>query len=359
METHTMSDQTSFVKCLRGEKTDWLRENHPWAFLLLGYIADKAIWVENHPSGLQPGEVEIGNFKKCGIPTEGIYRSALKQLLYSGKVEKVTSNRNCKNTTTSRTTSKTVVRLISSDVYDININLKNDLSNDLTTTSRRPRHSTHIYSKEGKEREEGSSTKNPPSSDLLPTPIYFSLKTKSFDGITNDQLDQWQRDYAEISVRKAMDSIEDWYRNNPQAVGKIKNWQRAITKWLSEDNEKEVKAKQDKFKGTAKSGETKDVLKVARKYNDRLKTCGIGNFSSVTSKNDRLIDLEHLIVIDKNGNQDEISLTMATVKDFYQYEKDLDVFLERLEEHLLTQRSLKEQKAGHNLTESEIHINTA
>jgi hypothetical protein len=354
-----MENTMSFYKGIRSEEADWLQENDIWAFVLLTYIARKAIWSENHPSGLRPGEVELGDFKACGIPTRQTYREALKRLSHRGKVEIITSNRKSQNATTSTTTSKTIVRLIDSDIYDLNLNFNNHLNNHLTTTSQPPPRFTHIYIKEGKERKEGSSTKNPPSSDLLPTPIYFSLKTKSFEGISSEQLDQWQRDYLEISVRKTIDSIEEWYRNNPQAVGKIKNWEKAVIKWLSEDNEKAIKAKETKFKEPAKNGESKDVLKVARKYNDRLKTCGIGNFSSVTSKNDRLIDLEHLIVIDKNGNQDEISLTMATVKDFYQYEKDLDVFLEKLEEHLLTQRRLNEHKAGYNLTESESNINTA
>jgi hypothetical protein len=147
------SMSSSFIKLIRSEKSDWLQENYPNAFLLLCLIAKRARRYNGHPDGLEIGMAYIGDYKKAGIETEKKYRLAKERLVKIGSIKILKTNRSkairatqklekskkCKNEATSKATSGTIVLLLKSDIWDINPEDYYDLKGDLRATSGRPR----------------------------------------------------------------------------------------------------------------------------------------------------------------------------------------------------------------------------
>lgn len=127
-----------FIKLNRSDRLFWLLEAHPNAFLLLSLIALRARRISGHPDGLEIGEAYIGDWKKAGL-TQKEYRNAKQKLLDLNLVKISSSNRTCQNRATSRATSGTIVKLLDSDIYDINPDIKGDLKGDRGATSGRPR----------------------------------------------------------------------------------------------------------------------------------------------------------------------------------------------------------------------------
>jgi hypothetical protein len=139
-----MSAYERFIKFIPSEKADWLREEHPYAFLLLSLIAQRARRCPGHPDGLEVGDALIGDYDKAGIPTEAKYRSAKSILVKIGAIKIKETNRNPiskeanKRILTNRTTTRgTLVTLLNSDVWDINRVLPHDPNNEYSTNKQR------------------------------------------------------------------------------------------------------------------------------------------------------------------------------------------------------------------------------
>jgi hypothetical protein len=130
-----MSDN-GFIKLKRSQDTEYLLQKHPNAFLLLTLISIRARRYDGNPDGLQIGECYIGDWKTLKF-TEQEYRTAKAKLCQMNFINIVETNRTRKNSTTGSTTSGTKVKLINSDIYDINSNIINDRINDRTTTEQR------------------------------------------------------------------------------------------------------------------------------------------------------------------------------------------------------------------------------
>jgi hypothetical protein len=131
-----MSDR--FIKFIPSLESDYLQEHHPNAFLLLCHIAKRARRISGHPDGLEIGEAYIGDYRKAGIETEMKYRTAKKVLEQRQHVKIIETCRNCKKSTTRITTKGTLVKLLRSDIWDINSDHINDQDNDRITTRQRP-----------------------------------------------------------------------------------------------------------------------------------------------------------------------------------------------------------------------------
>lgn len=126
-----------FVKLNPCEATIWLMANHPNAYLLLNLIAIRAERTPDHPSGLQVGEALIGDHEAIGA-TRGQYRAALKVLIRMKYLTISETCRNRKKATTGTTTVGTRVKLLNSDIWDINIEQDNHRNNHRATTERPP-----------------------------------------------------------------------------------------------------------------------------------------------------------------------------------------------------------------------------
>src|SRR6185312_5567802 len=105
---------TSFYLMHRSEQCRWLRENYPFAFLLLTVIAERARWNEsNKTGGLKPLQCVLGTteilWKGC---TRKILRGAIKTLIEGQQIVTKTTNQG------------TIVTLVSTDIVQVNVNTK-------------------------------------------------------------------------------------------------------------------------------------------------------------------------------------------------------------------------------------------
>ena len=128
-----------FIKYIvDSEKSAWLRENYPNAYLLLSLIAERARRCSGHPDGLEIGDAHIGDYKKAGIASERQYRTAKDKLILLKIIRIKETCRNRKKSTTGTTTEGTLVTLLNSDYWDINPESSDDRLDDRATTDRRP-----------------------------------------------------------------------------------------------------------------------------------------------------------------------------------------------------------------------------
>lgn len=128
-----------FIKFIPSEKSDWLQENHPNAFLLLCLIAKRARRTSGHPDGLEIGMAQIGDYKSAGIETEKKYRTAKNVLLRLGAIEIIETSRKSKKWATQRAINGTLVKILKSDVWDINQEDEGDPKGEPRATRGRPK----------------------------------------------------------------------------------------------------------------------------------------------------------------------------------------------------------------------------
>ncbi len=119
----SIENSTAFVKAIRSEKASWLRQNYPWAYLLLGVIAERARRHSGHFDGLIIGDALIGDYTECGIPSRKIYRTAVDKLVEFRLIEIVHNGK--KYLVDRKTAIKTAIRgtlvnIKDRSIYDIN-----------------------------------------------------------------------------------------------------------------------------------------------------------------------------------------------------------------------------------------------
>ena len=107
------------------EEAEFLLEKHPNAFLLLTLIAMRARRTSGSPDGLMIGESHIGDYKKCGIETRDKYRTALEILIARKHVLKMETCRTRQKSPTGTPTIGTKVKLLKSEVWDVNLEVEN------------------------------------------------------------------------------------------------------------------------------------------------------------------------------------------------------------------------------------------
>lgn len=148
-----------YITLSRSEKTLWLLSKHPNAFLLLTLISLRANRYIDSPDGYFIGECHIGDYKECGL-SEKEYRTAKKVLEIGGfilivetcrtrkssrDVKQTFNSGNLENRASTRTTYGTKVKLINSEVYDINSEDHGDRKGDRGATEGRPRGDEQEY----------------------------------------------------------------------------------------------------------------------------------------------------------------------------------------------------------------------
>ena len=109
-----------FIKYIPSEAASWLRSKYPFAFLLLNLIAERARRLPNDPSGLEIGEAYIGDYESIGC-TRQQYRTALHVLIHRKYLTICETCRTRKKSTTGPTTVGTKVKLLNSDIWDMNL----------------------------------------------------------------------------------------------------------------------------------------------------------------------------------------------------------------------------------------------
>jgi hypothetical protein len=128
-----------FIKFIPSEEALYLQKHHPNAMLLLMYIAIRARRTSGSPEGLEIGEAFIGDYKEAGIKSEMKYRTAKKVLEKQQHIQiSETCRKRNRKVTTKVTTKGTKVKLLKSNIWDINEMKDNDHINDRITTEQRP-----------------------------------------------------------------------------------------------------------------------------------------------------------------------------------------------------------------------------
>lgn len=168
-----MSDR--FIKFIPSEEAMWLAKKKGHAFRLLTIIAEAARRYEGGPDGLKIGECFIGGHKNYDM-SEQNYRTAKEILVKRQHVEIVETCRTRKKSTNGTTTVSTKVKLLSTNVWDINKEEGNDRSNDRLTTDQRPTNDKLRKNKKDKKEKE----------DHPSIPSFFSDRADRDCGTTDD-----------------------------------------------------------------------------------------------------------------------------------------------------------------------------
>lgn len=125
-----------FIKFIPGPEEEFL-STKPIAFTLLSLVAKRARRESGLADGLDPGECYIGDHKSIGA-TRQEYRTALKLLVTRKHFKILETCRTRQKSTTGTTTIGTKVKLLSSNVWDINLEETNHRSNHCPTTDQPP-----------------------------------------------------------------------------------------------------------------------------------------------------------------------------------------------------------------------------
>jgi hypothetical protein len=180
-----MSETERFIKFIPSSEAMYLLKEKGHAFRLLTIIAESARRYEGGADGLKIGEALIGGFENYDM-TERNYRTAKEVLIRRRHVEIVETCRTRKKATTGATTVGTRVKLLTSTVYDINLEPCDDRSDDRPTTDRRPTDDKLRKIRKNKKEKEDISTPSP-SSSPLPEKIKFrelvELTQKEYDSL--------------------------------------------------------------------------------------------------------------------------------------------------------------------------------
>jgi hypothetical protein len=270
-----------FIKFIDNEKSRWLQEKHPWAFLLLVTIARRARRTPDSPDGYEIGECHIGDYKISGIPTEKIYRGAKDVLIREGIILICETCRKRKKRATKGATGSTTygtkVKLLCSDICDINLEetkqRKGDRKGDRRATEGRPTHSETeipcppsfspppsltlssppsisppqtLRKKKNEEEVNSEPAQAPPQAGA----ISFNPSYPRFEGITEAQAETWAIAYPSISIQQELAKAASWAKENPSKSKK--NWGRFLISWLGRSEERTYTAKAYRESGDRK-----------------------------------------------------------------------------------------------------------
>lgn len=228
-----------FIKFIPSEKSQWLIKRNHCAFILLCVIASRARRISGHIDRLEIGEAKIGDWNSLGM-TRQQYRTALNILCDLNFVKIQETNRTRKKSTTASTTEGTLVKLINSDIWDINIEDSNHCINHRATTDQPlTNHEQERIRKNKKEKEEDtycsdSRTSRGPS---IKDSLIFCFEEKKFIGYGNSDVETWKTAYPGIDLSQTIASAEQWILSQP-IRGKKKLWRRFLTSWMQRASEK-------------------------------------------------------------------------------------------------------------------------
>lgn len=233
------------------------------AFRLLTIIATNARRYNGHPDGLTIGQCHLGKWASYGM-SEQNYKSAKKILEHMNQIKIIETNRTrkkkvltvrnnfnshfFKNPTIRVTTEGTLVELISSDIYDINICEGNDQSNDSVTTDQRLGNDELRMTKKEKNKKESHhpSIPSPKPADgkrddgLMTDDFSFEKKTKTIEITPGIFLSQEELDAClklKSTREKVRESIE-YIQSSKKRKHPIYDWPNALLNWKIEDKTK-------------------------------------------------------------------------------------------------------------------------
>lgn len=192
-----------FIKFIPSEEAFWLLHNKPNAFRLLTHIANTARRQNGYPDGLTIGQCHLQHWTKYKL-TEREYRSAKSMLVLRKHIEISATCRTRQKSTTGTTTVSTLVRLISSTVYDINPEENDDPNDDRATTERRPSDDKQ----EGIRKKKNEKEENPQPPFLTPLPEKKNFR--EFVTLTQTEYDTLLAKHGQSFLEKMLDALDSF-----------------------------------------------------------------------------------------------------------------------------------------------------
>jgi hypothetical protein len=252
---------TRFIKLIPSQESEYLVLKYPNAFLLLTVIAMRARRTHGHPDGLKVGECHIGDYQSCGI-TRQQYRTALTVLCDRGIVEIVETCRsrkkdtdtpplspplfctpptvqtgNVQKSTKGSTTRGTLVRLLTTDVYDINAEDPNQQTNHRPTTDQPPTN----HEQERTRKKKNGKKEQPPTGDGVLADKKF---LREFVSLTAEENEKLLAAHGEITLNLILDKLNDYKGSSGKTY---KSDYHAIHSWVL-----------DRIKEDTKNGKSKE-----------------------------------------------------------------------------------------------------
>lgn len=221
-----------FVRLLTSEKTDWLQEHYPSAFLLLSYIARHCRRTTNIPDGLEFGDCIIGEIetpRKCGLSTKE-FRNARDKLIEFGMIEIVYHPKPEKTVngvkiifpqkrTIKRAIKSMVVNLCNIEVYDITFDHRGEQKVDQGANKGRSEGDKQRTEQKDKNVKEQQQTPTP----LAPLPVSVSVVGCSFsclEGLVLSVEDiQKLCTFPEVDVARAVQVRKEYKKTVDSEMG--------------------------------------------------------------------------------------------------------------------------------------------
>lgn len=175
-----------FLKFIPSSEAMWLLKKKGHAYRLLTIIAESARRYDGDPDGLKIGECFIGGHENYDM-SEQNYRTAKEILVKRQHIEIVETCRTRKKSTTGVTTVGTKVRLLSTNVWDINTDTGNDQSNECPTTDQRPTNDKLRKNKKEKNEQDKEKEEKETLGASLLADFFISLKS-SYPAISEKKL---------------------------------------------------------------------------------------------------------------------------------------------------------------------------
>ncbi len=233
-----MSSHNYLMFTIPSPESEYLQENHPNAFLLLCTIARRARRYSGLPDGLEIGEAHIGDYHKSGIESERQYRTAKDILIKRGHIKICETCRNRKKSTTGETTRGTLVKILKSDIWDINAKVKDDRRDDRPTTDRRP--TDDEQERRIKKNKEEENKEQAQTTSSLRSDIYFCFEFKCFKNISKEDEQSWKNLYPAVDIPLELKKMVEWCLSEQSKAKSKKKWRSFINNWLRSNNEKSI-----------------------------------------------------------------------------------------------------------------------
>ncbi len=225
-----------FLKFIPSEEAMYLLTKKGHAFRLLTIIAELARRYDGGADGLKTGEALIGGHENYDM-SEQNYRSAKKILVRRQHLKIIETCRTRTKVTTGVTTVGTKVKLLSSSVWDINLEEGNDRSNDQVTTDQRPTNDELRKIKKDKKDHHPYPSASGLTDDFSSKGGEEEAKTEIYEGVFLSPQDLALCLKIKGTIEKVKASIE-FIQKNPKRTSEITDWPNALSKWKIEGKTK-------------------------------------------------------------------------------------------------------------------------
>ena len=231
---------SNYIQLNRCEATFWLMANHPNAYLLLNLVALRAQRTPNAPSGLVIGEALIGDYESTGS-TRQQYRTALATLV---RMKYLTISETCrtrKKSATATTTVGTKVKLLNSEIWNINPETTNHPINHRPTTDQPPTNHEQESKLSISSISHTTMSSSQAQSTKVPEKIFFDWEEMKLKGIESSDIETWKATFTHVDVPEYLKFIEQDIGAKPTKYKKRKQIVKTILIYFQNKNENNIR----------------------------------------------------------------------------------------------------------------------